>query len=237
MQSGWQEAAQLRIPLKTLFSEHQRNVDNALDANGFPVNSDYGNAFIKISTANNTLSVADYFTMHNTTSESDADQDLGSGGEILLPDLKDAANNTWHLAVGAGKDSIIYVVNRDLMGKFNTSNDNAIYQEISSNGISGGSFATPAYFNNTVYYGTVRIPESVRDCKRQTGDATRLKKRRQLLGIPAPRRVSPRMELRMELFGRWKITAQRACFTRMTQRTLQPSCTTAARPQWPRHLQ
>ncbi len=137
------------------FLDANGTFDTTLDAGGNPVNSDYGNAFIKISTANNTLSVADYFTMHNTTSESDADQDLGSGGEILLPDLKDAANNTWHLAVGAGKDSIIYVVNRDLMGKFNTSNDNAIYQEISSNGISGGSFATPAYFNNTVYYGAV----------------------------------------------------------------------------------
>ncbi len=137
------------------FLDANGTFDTTLDAGGNPVNSDYGNAFIKISTANNTLSVADYFTMHNTTSESAADQDLGSGGEILLPDLKDAANNTWHLAVGAGKDSHIYVVNRDLMGKFNTSNDNAIYQEISSNGISGGSFATPAYFNNTVYYGAV----------------------------------------------------------------------------------
>jgi len=137
------------------FLDANGTFDTTLDASGNPINSDYGNAFIKISTANNTLSVADYFTMHNTTSESDADQDLGSGGEILLPDLKDAANNTWHLAVGAGKDSHIYVVNRDLMGKFNTSNDNAIYQEISSNGISGGSFATPAYFNDTVYYGAV----------------------------------------------------------------------------------
>jgi hypothetical protein len=137
------------------FLDANGTFDTTLDASGDPLDSDYGNAFIKISTANNTLSVADYFTMHNTTSESDADQDLGSGGEILLPDLKDAANNTWHLAVGAGKDSHIYVVNRDLMGKFNTSNDNAIYQEISSNGISGGSFATPAYFNNTVYYGAV----------------------------------------------------------------------------------
>jgi hypothetical protein len=137
------------------FLDANGTFDTTLDAGGDPVSSDYGNAFIKISTSNNTLSVADYFTMHNTTMESDEDQDLGSGGEILLPDLKDAANNTWHLAVGAGKDSHIYVVNRDLMGKFNTSSDSAIYQEISSNGISGGSFATPAYFNNTVYYGAV----------------------------------------------------------------------------------
>ncbi|HXN72006.1 MAG TPA: hypothetical protein VN861_05580 [Candidatus Acidoferrales bacterium] len=129
--------------------------DNTLNASGLPMSGDYGNAFIKISTSNNNLSVGDYFTMHNTTSESDADQDLGSGGEILLPDLKDGSGNTWQLGVGAGKDSHIYVVNRNMMGQFNTSNDSAIYQEISSNGLAGGSFATPAYFNNTVYYGAV----------------------------------------------------------------------------------
>jgi hypothetical protein len=128
--------------------------DNTL-ANGLPENGDYGNAFMKISTTGNSLSVGDYFTMFNTTSESDADQDLGSGGEILLPDLVDSNNNTRHLGVGAGKDSNIYVVDRDMMGGFNTNNDNAIYQQISSNGLAGGVWATPAYFNNTVYYGAV----------------------------------------------------------------------------------
>lgn len=128
--------------------------DNTL-VNGLPNNGDYGNAFIKITTSGNNLGVGDYFTMHNTTSESDADQDLGSGGEILLPDLQDGNGNTWQLGVGAGKDSHIYVVNRNMMGQFNTNNDSAIYQEISSNGIVGGVWATPAYFNNTVYYGAV----------------------------------------------------------------------------------
>jgi hypothetical protein len=129
--------------------------DTTLNANGFPVNGDYGNAFIKISLSGNSLGVADYFTMHNTTAESDEDEDLGSGGELLLPDLTDSVGNKWQLGVGAGKDGHIYVVNRNLMGKFNTNNDNAIYQEISSNGLAGGSFATPAYFNNAVYYGAV----------------------------------------------------------------------------------
>jgi len=44
------------------------------------------------------------------------------------------------------------------MGKFNPSNDNAIYQEVTSNGLDSdtGVYAMPAYFNNTVYYGAVR---------------------------------------------------------------------------------
>jgi hypothetical protein len=137
------------------FLDANGTFDDTLNSSGFPEHGDYGNAFIKISTAGNSLSVADYFTMFNTDAESDADEDLGSGGEMLLPDVKDTQGNTWHLAVGAGKDGHIYVVNRDLMGKFNTSNDSAIYQEIDSNGLSGGVFSTPAYFNNVVYYGAV----------------------------------------------------------------------------------
>ena len=44
-------------------------------------------------------------------------------------------------------------MNRDLMGKFNTSNDNAIYQEISSNGMSGGVFCNAGVFQQ---YGLLR---------------------------------------------------------------------------------
>jgi hypothetical protein len=137
------------------FLDGNGTFDDTLNSNGMPEDGDYGNAFIKVSTAGNTLSVADYFTMSNTDAESSEDQDLGSGGEMLLPDVKDTQGNTWHLAVGAGKDGHIYVVNRDLMGKFNTSNDSAIYQEIDSNGLSGGVWSMPAYFNNVVYYGAV----------------------------------------------------------------------------------
>jgi hypothetical protein len=85
--------------------------------------------------------------------ESNADQDLGSGGEMLLPDLKDSANAVRHLMVGAGKDGNIYVVDRDSMGKFNA-NTNNNYQTL--NGVlPGGIWSTPAYFNGTVYYGNV----------------------------------------------------------------------------------
>ncbi len=137
------------------FLDANGTFDTSLDANGFPADGDYGNAFMKISTAGNSLSVADYFNMHNTVSESNSDEDLGSGGTLLLPDMQDGSGNTRHLAVGAGKDSIIYVVNRDSMGKFNPASDSGIYQEVTSNGISGGVWAMPAYFNNTVYYGAV----------------------------------------------------------------------------------
>src|SRR5205814_6028520 len=70
------------------------------DLQGFPSNADCGNCFVKISTAAG-LKLVDYFTPHNTVSESSADLDLGSGGAILLPDAQDAAGVTKHLSVGA----------------------------------------------------------------------------------------------------------------------------------------
>ena len=136
------------------FLDANGTFDDTLDANGFPVHGDFGNAFLKVSTSGNHLAVADYFTMFNTDAESNADEDLGSGGALVLPDLMDGSGNTWHLAVGAGKDAHIYVVNRDSMGKFNPNNDSAIYQEIDG-ALSGSVFAMPAYFNNTVYFGAV----------------------------------------------------------------------------------
>lgn len=122
--------------------------------NGFPNLGDYGNAFMKLSTSNNALAVSDYFTMSNTVSESDGDTDLGSGGELVLPDMIDAQGHTRQLAVGAGKDSIIYLVDRSNMGKFNPTNDGAIYQQVGG-AINGGVWSMPAYFNGTLYYGSV----------------------------------------------------------------------------------
>ncbi len=126
--------------------------DTALNANGFPVNGDCGNCFVKLSTSAG-LKLADYFTPFNTVAESNADTDFGSGGGILMLDVTDSGGNTRHLAVGAGKDSLIYVVDRDAMGKFNATTDQ-IYQEISGQ-LGGGVFSMPAFFNNTVYYGAV----------------------------------------------------------------------------------
>ncbi len=124
----------------------------AMDANGFPSNGNFGNAFLKISTSGG-LAVADYFEMTNQQSENGSDVDLGSGGALVLPDLTDGSGNVRHLAVGAGKDGHIYVVNRDAMGKFNSSSNN-VYQDLT--GVLGnGVFAMPAYFNNTIYYGAV----------------------------------------------------------------------------------
>jgi hypothetical protein len=121
------------------------------DANGFPNQGDYGNSFVKIGSNNGQLGVADFFAMSNEVAESFNDQDLGSGGELLLPDLMDSSQTVRHLVVGAGKDGNIYIVNRDSMGKFSASANN-IWQEVDGV-LRGGIWGSPAYFNGNLYYG------------------------------------------------------------------------------------
>jgi hypothetical protein len=126
--------------------------DATLDANGRPANGDYGNAFLKLS-GSPALAVADYFATFDTVAQSAKDADLGSGGVLLLPDVTDANNAIRHLAVGAGKDSKIYIVDRDSMGGFSPS-ANRIWQEIDGQ-LAGGIFSMPAYYNNVVFFGAV----------------------------------------------------------------------------------
>lgn len=123
--------------------------DTTLNTSGFPSKGDYGNAFVKVSTSG-ALTVTDYFTMTNTVSESGGDVDLGSGGLMLLPPLQNAQGQTVSLAVGAGKDKDIYVVNQTGMGGFNPNMD-SIYQ-LMTNALSGGAWSSPAWFNGNMYF-------------------------------------------------------------------------------------
>lgn len=136
------------------FLDANGTFDTTLDKNGFPINGDYGNAIMKLSTRKGQLAVADYFNMYNTVDESDADEDLGSGGAMVVPNFKDASGTMHELVVGAGKDSNIYLANRTNMGKFNSNNNNQIYQEVSG-ALGGQVFSMPAFANNRIYYGAV----------------------------------------------------------------------------------
>jgi hypothetical protein len=112
---------------------------------------EYSDSFIRLSTSGG-LSVADYFTPHDQATMAANDTDLGSGGPVLLPDEAGSAAHP-HLIVGAGKGGVIYLVDRDAMGHFNSLNDTQIVQTVS--GAIGGVFSTPAYFNGRLYYQAV----------------------------------------------------------------------------------
>jgi outer membrane protein assembly factor BamB len=130
--------------------------DTRLTPTGFPAGADYGNSILKLSpTVGGALEVSDYFTMYDANRESDADVDLGSGGLLLLPDQQDAAGRIRHLAVGAGKDRNIYVVDRDALGKFDSKGNRNAYQFLAAAfpnlGCGRGVYGAPVYFDGMVY--------------------------------------------------------------------------------------
>jgi hypothetical protein len=107
----------------------------------------YNNSFVKLSPAGG-LAVTDYFAPYNSVNENNADEDYGSAGPLLLPDVMDTGGTTHHLAVTGGKDGQMYVVNRDSMGEFNTVSNN-VYQQFTL--ATNVNTSTPVYFNGTVY--------------------------------------------------------------------------------------
>ena len=129
--------------------------DTTLNANGFPSKNDFGNGFLRLTNSSG-FAVADFFETFNTVSQSNSDTDLGSGGAMVLPDMTDSTNTLRHLAIGAGKDGNIYLVDRTNMGKWNSKTmDNSNAYQTLTGALSGGEWAMPAYFNGTVYYGSV----------------------------------------------------------------------------------
>jgi hypothetical protein len=109
---------------------------------------DYGDSFIKLSTTSG-LSVSDYFTPFNQSMLEIDDLDLGSATGLIPPKQGGSFPNE---IISAGKQGVIYVVNRDDMGQFN-SNTNNVIQTVT--GASGGYLASPAYWNGRMYFSGV----------------------------------------------------------------------------------
>ncbi len=127
--------------------------DTTLNSAGLPAQQDYGNSVLKLALNGNVLSASDYFTASDTVFLSDDDLDLGSGSPLLLPDQVDASGRTRHLLVAAGKYGELYLLDRDNLGHFNGSADQA-YQEL-DNALPGGLYSSIAYFNGSVYVADV----------------------------------------------------------------------------------
>jgi hypothetical protein len=107
---------------------------------------DFGDTVLKLSTASGTLDWVDYFTPNDQSFLNSADLDLGSGGVVLLPDQPGTYP---HLLLAAGKEGVIYLVNRDSMGQFNSTMDDVV-QEVRTN--LGQVYSIPVYWNGMVYY-------------------------------------------------------------------------------------
>jgi hypothetical protein len=71
----------------------------------------------------------------------------------MILDVPDSSNQVHHLLTQAGKDTNIYILNRDNLGKFNPNNNSQIYQELVGV-LPNGVWGSPAYFNGWIYYGS-----------------------------------------------------------------------------------
>jgi len=118
---------------------------------------DYGDSVMKLSgPSGGVFTIADWFTPINQSTLSVDDTDVGSGGLLLLPDLPTGSAHQQQL-VQMGKEGKIYEIDRGTgnMGKLCatcTTSDTQIVQELP--GASNGVWGSPAYWNNTVYWGS-----------------------------------------------------------------------------------
>jgi outer membrane protein assembly factor BamB len=101
---------------------------------------DYGDSLLKLRLDANGLTVADSFTPFNQKQLDANDEDLGSGGPVLLPD---------HLMLAGGKGAALYLIHRDHMGGYHEGSDAAAAQTISFG--KDALFGAPAYWNGRVY--------------------------------------------------------------------------------------
>jgi outer membrane protein assembly factor BamB len=102
-----------------------------------------GDAFVQLRPD---LSLADWFSPFNTQQLNDADNDLGSGGPLLLPETQ--------LVLGGGKEGKLYLLDAGNMGHFNAGTDSQIVQSFQSSGLpkNGVQPPPPAPFSNGLHH-------------------------------------------------------------------------------------
>jgi Putative Ig domain len=119
-----------------------------ITANGVfdPTTNNYGDTLLQLSPS---LTVSsNYFTPTDQLTDDESDTDFGSGGAVLI-DLPANGGNPTHLIAGGGKDAALYLLNRDAMDGYGDSN--ALQKSYFTSSGFHGIFATPAFWNSTLY--------------------------------------------------------------------------------------
>jgi hypothetical protein len=105
---------------------------------------DFGDSLLKL--GGRDLQVSDYFTPFDADRLNVDDDDLGSGGPMLLPDQPGPHP---HLALIGGKAPLVYLLDRDQLGHFRPQDNGHAVQTIPTK---GGIFGSMAYWNENVYF-------------------------------------------------------------------------------------
>ena len=111
-----------------------------------PPVKNYGDDVINLDLTNGAFTVTDSFTPMDQDVLNQNDQDLASGGVLILPDQLVGPKR---LLIEVGKSGRIYLVNRDSMGGYDANTDHVVQRVV---GQVLGIFSTPVYFNSRVYF-------------------------------------------------------------------------------------
>jgi len=126
--------------------------------------TNFGDSILKLTSPS--LTVSDYFTPFNQQILDNTDLDVASGSITLLPDSAGTTQHP-HIAIACGKNSALYVLDRDNLGQFNSAGDTQIIQEQLN--LVGGThtsntsttyvencYGSGAYWQGNMYYGGVK---------------------------------------------------------------------------------
>ena len=108
---------------------------------------DYGETHLNLNLANGNPTVTDEFTTNKQAALTSEDGDVGSGGLMVIP--TQTTGSYPHLAVQVGKAGTMFLLNRDNLGGYNTTTDQAIQEQLYAT--PNGAWSTPAYWNGNVY--------------------------------------------------------------------------------------
>jgi hypothetical protein len=106
----------------------------------------FGDSVLKLGLKDAGIAVLDFFTPSTQMRMNWTDQDLGSTGPLLLPDQPGPHR---HLLLAAGKNGVIYLIDRDRMGKYQFISDSHAVETVQT---PGGLYGAGAYWNGHVYY-------------------------------------------------------------------------------------
>jgi chitodextrinase len=111
-----------------------------------------GDSVVKLSS---TGTVLDFFTPNDQDTLRNNDIDLGSGGVTILPSTVGSGAHP-QLALATGKTNLLYLLDQNNLGQFNSSADNIVQEVTLHNGLNevdaiGGMFSKAAYFNGRIY--------------------------------------------------------------------------------------
>jgi hypothetical protein len=145
--------------------------DGTFDANTGGV--DYGDSLLKLTiSSTGALSIASgstaYFTPSDQSTRCPNDTDFGSGGVMIFPDVSVGSHT--NLMVSAEKEGYLWVIDRDNLSGFNTTDmmvEKAFTRVKVGSTYLGGYWSSPAYYewgtgnsSKAIYY-TITLPNNV----------------------------------------------------------------------------